>query len=249
MLRAQARRRRRQPGQPPGRHRETRTLGASVAEVDLSGPDQPDPAPGADASLEVRGEQRLLANVDTTVDGDMLHIGPRGILLRHRQPIEVTGHAAHARTLSINGSGQHTRQRLLGRRIDVNSTDPAAALQRPLPRDRRRPARQRRHGTHRRQCDTRGRRPQGSGRMTLVGGDPRAARGARAAPATSTPATCAPPRPTWPPGLRHQRRLCQQARAREMSGSGDITCLRQSGQARRQPHGSGERQLRGLSRD
>jgi hypothetical protein len=66
---------------------EKRTLGASVSEIELSGPINLTLRQGSAASLEVRGEQRLLANVDTTVEGNTLHIGPRGILLRHRQPI------------------------------------------------------------------------------------------------------------------------------------------------------------------
>ena len=61
---------------------EKRTLGASVQEVDVSGPINLTLRQGPAASLEVRGEQRLLANVDTTVDGNTLRIGPRGILLR-----------------------------------------------------------------------------------------------------------------------------------------------------------------------
>jgi hypothetical protein len=97
-----------------------RTLGASVQEVDVSGPINLTLRQGPSASLEVRGEQRLLANVDTTVDGGTLRIGPRGILLRHRQPIEVTLVLPTLEHLSISGSGQHTVSGFSGERIAVN---------------------------------------------------------------------------------------------------------------------------------
>jgi hypothetical protein len=66
-----------------------RTLERAVGAVEVSGPINLTLRQGAEPALEVRGEQRLLANIDTSIDGDTLHIGPRGILLRHRQPIEV----------------------------------------------------------------------------------------------------------------------------------------------------------------
>src|SRR6478672_2502934 len=84
---------------------EKRSLGASVAQVEVSGPINLTLRQGPSASLEVRGEQRLLANVDTTVDGDTLHIGPRGILLRHRQPIDVTLVLPTLEHLNLSGSG------------------------------------------------------------------------------------------------------------------------------------------------
>jgi hypothetical protein len=99
---------------------EKRALGASIATVDLSGPIDLTLRQGTMASLEVRGEQRLLANVDTTVEGGRLHIGPRGILLRHRQPIEVTLVLPALEHLNIAGSGQSTVSGFSGERIDLN---------------------------------------------------------------------------------------------------------------------------------
>jgi hypothetical protein len=99
---------------------EKRTLGASIEEVELNGPINLNLRQGSSPSLEVRGEQRLLANVDTTVDGNTLHIGPRGILLRHRQPIEVTLVLPTLEQLNLSGSGQHTVSGFSGERIDVN---------------------------------------------------------------------------------------------------------------------------------
>jgi len=99
---------------------EKRPLGASVAEVEVSGPINLTLRQGTAATLEVRGEQRLLANVDTTVDGGTLHIGPRGILLRHRQPIEVTLVLPTLEHLNISGSGQHNVSGFSGERIEIN---------------------------------------------------------------------------------------------------------------------------------
>lgn len=104
---------------------EKRRLGASVAEVELSGPINLNLRQGGAASLEVRGEQRLLANVDTTVEGGILHIGPRGILLRHRQPIEVTLVLPTLERLNIGGSGQHSVSGFSGDRIEVQLGGPA----------------------------------------------------------------------------------------------------------------------------
>jgi hypothetical protein len=99
---------------------EKRKLGASIDEVEVSGPINLILRQGPSAALEVRGEQRLLANVDTTVDGNTLHIGPRGILLRHRQPIEVTLVLPTLEQLNIGGSGQHTVSGFSGERITLN---------------------------------------------------------------------------------------------------------------------------------
>lgn len=99
---------------------EKRTLGASVNEVELSGPINLTLRQGSASSLEVRGEQRLLANVDTTVEGNTLHIGPRGILLRHRQPIEVTLVLPTLERLHLGGNGQHSVSGFSGDSIDVN---------------------------------------------------------------------------------------------------------------------------------
>jgi hypothetical protein len=106
---------------------EKRPLGASIATVDLSGPINLTLRQGPAASLDVRGEQRLLANVDTEVEGGTLHIGPRGILLRHRQPIEVTLVLPALEHLNISGSGQSTVSGFSGERIDLN-VDGSAGL-------------------------------------------------------------------------------------------------------------------------
>lgn len=98
---------------------ESRPLAKAVAKVDLSGPVNLTLRQGPTPSIDVRGEQRLMANIDTSIDGDVLHIGPRGILLRHRTPIEVTVTLPSLESLSINGSGEHTVSGFSGDHLDV----------------------------------------------------------------------------------------------------------------------------------
>jgi hypothetical protein len=98
---------------------EHRTLARPVPKGALTGPDNVTMRPGPTQSLEVRGEQRMLPKNYTTVDGDMLHIGPRGILLRHRTPIEVTVTLPALESLSVNGSGDHTVSGFAGDHLDV----------------------------------------------------------------------------------------------------------------------------------
>ena len=109
------------PSSPGGRlvATENRPLDKAVAKVDLSGPVNLTLRQGPTPLLEVRGEQRLLANIDTSIDGDILHIGPRGILLRHRTPIEVTVTLPALESLSVNGSGEHTVSGFAGDHLDV----------------------------------------------------------------------------------------------------------------------------------
>jgi hypothetical protein len=98
---------------------EKRPLAGAVVNVDLSGPINLTLRQGPAQALEVRGEQRLLANIDTSGDGRSLHIGPRGILLRHRQPIEVTLTLPELATLNLNGSGNSTVSGFAGERLDM----------------------------------------------------------------------------------------------------------------------------------
>ncbi|WP_036166856.1 head GIN domain-containing protein [Massilia sp. 9096] len=99
---------------------ESRPLDRSPGTVELSGPFNLVLRQGPAPALEVRGEQRVLANVDTTIDGDTLRIAPRGILLRHRQPIEVRVTLPALSTLRINGSGEHTVSGFSGERLALS---------------------------------------------------------------------------------------------------------------------------------
>jgi hypothetical protein len=96
-----------------------RTLERAVGAVEVSGPINLTLRQGSVPALEVRGEQRLLANIDTSIDGETLHIGPRGILLRHRQPIEVLVTLPTLDTLSLNGSGETNVSGFAGERVAI----------------------------------------------------------------------------------------------------------------------------------
>jgi hypothetical protein len=96
-----------------------RPLAAAIDSIDLSGPINLTLRQGPAAALEVRGEQRLLANIDTASEGRTLHIGTRGILLRHRQPIEVSVTLPALATLSVNGSGDATVSGFAGERLEL----------------------------------------------------------------------------------------------------------------------------------
>jgi hypothetical protein len=99
---------------------ETRPLDRTPGTVELNGPFNLVLRQGPAPALEVRGEQRVLANVDTAIDGDTLRIAPRGILLRHRQPIEVRVTLPALATLRINGSGEHTVSGFAGERLALS---------------------------------------------------------------------------------------------------------------------------------
>ncbi|MFK3737775.1 GIN domain-containing protein [Massilia sp. TN1-12] len=96
-----------------------RALDRAVSSVEVSGPVNLTLRQGAVPSLEVRGEQRLLANIDTALDGDTLRIAPRGILLRHRQPIEVALTLPTLDSLAVNGNGEHAVSGFGGERIVI----------------------------------------------------------------------------------------------------------------------------------
>jgi hypothetical protein len=99
---------------------ETRPLDRTPGTVELSGPFNLVLRQGPAPALEVRGEQRVLANVDTTIEGDTLRIAPRGILLRHRQPIEVRVTLPALNTLHVSGSGEHTVSGFAGERLALS---------------------------------------------------------------------------------------------------------------------------------
>jgi hypothetical protein len=107
---------------PAGRvlESETRTLVKTVRAIELSGPIDLTLRQGAVASLVVRGEQRLLGNIETTTGTDgTLHIGTTGMLLFHRQPLQVTLVLPEIEDFSVNGSGDSTVNGFSGERIEV----------------------------------------------------------------------------------------------------------------------------------
>ena len=98
---------------------ETRTVTADVTEIDLSGPIEMTLRQGAIASLTVRGEQRLLGNIDTTQEGKKLHIGTNGMLLHHRQPLQVILVLPSIEKLNMHGSGDSTVNGFSGDKVNV----------------------------------------------------------------------------------------------------------------------------------
>ena len=98
---------------------ETRTVSADVTEIDLSGPIDLTLRQGAIASMKVSGEKRFLENVDTTQTGKVLHIGPRGMLLHHKRPLQVTLTLPSIEKLKLRGSGDSTINGFSGDKVDV----------------------------------------------------------------------------------------------------------------------------------
>jgi len=87
---------------------EIREIGAGITMVELVGPIDLTLKQGDVPSLKVRGEQRLLGNIDTTQDGNTLRIGTKGMLFHHRRPIQVELILPSLQELVVNGSGEST---------------------------------------------------------------------------------------------------------------------------------------------
>lgn len=98
---------------------ETRPVGKNVSAVELSGPIDLTLRYGPTASLEVKGEQRLLGNIETTQDGTTLHIATRGIVLAHHHPLQAVLVLPALTNVSVDGSGDSSVDGFSGERIDV----------------------------------------------------------------------------------------------------------------------------------
>ena len=100
---------------------DTRSVGKAIRAIELSGPIDLTLRQGAVPSLVVRGEQRMLGNVDTSSGDDgTLHIGTTGMLLYHRQPLQVILVLPSIEDISVLGSGDSTVNGFSGDRIEVN---------------------------------------------------------------------------------------------------------------------------------
>lgn len=82
-----------------------RAVSNSVNAIELDGPIDLTVRQGVVATLTVRGEQRLLAQVVTRQDGDTIHIGTRGMLLLHRRPLQAVLVLPALASLQVRGSG------------------------------------------------------------------------------------------------------------------------------------------------
>ena len=98
---------------------ETRSVTREIRAVELSGPIDLTLHYGARPSLVVRGEQRLLANVETIQEGRVLLIGTRGIVLRHREPIKVELTLPALDRVGVDGSGNTEVNGFTGERIEL----------------------------------------------------------------------------------------------------------------------------------
>ncbi|MGZ8290796.1 MAG: GIN domain-containing protein [Telluria sp.] len=109
------------PSNPEGRmlDAETRKVDARIVNVDLSGPINLTLRQGAVPSLMVRGEKRLLGNVETVQDGDSLEIATKGMLLHHRQPLQVVLVLPSLENVTINGRGESTVNGFSGDQVEV----------------------------------------------------------------------------------------------------------------------------------
>ncbi len=105
---------------------ETREVPAGIRAVDLNGPIDLTLRYGAAPSLKVRGESRLLGNVDVTKDGEVLHIGIRGMVLRHRRPLSVELVLPSLDSVTVDGSGESTVNGFSGERIEVRMEGPGS---------------------------------------------------------------------------------------------------------------------------
>jgi hypothetical protein len=109
------------PANPEGRmmSSETRSVDKGISAVELSGPIDLTVTYGPVAALAITGEQRLLANVETSAEGGVLHIRTRGILLRHRFPLGAVLVLPALKNLSVDGSGDSSVDGFSGERIEL----------------------------------------------------------------------------------------------------------------------------------
>ncbi len=98
---------------------ETREVPPNVNAIELNGPIDLSLRYGATPSLKVRGEQRLLSNIEVNAEGAVLNIGIRGIVLRHRQPLEVELVLPALTAATIDGSGDSSINGFSGEKIEL----------------------------------------------------------------------------------------------------------------------------------
>jgi mannose-6-phosphate isomerase-like protein (cupin superfamily) len=98
---------------------ETRPVTDNITEIELTGAVDMTLRQGAVPSMTVRGEKRLLGNVDTVKDGNTLQIGIKGMLLHKRVPLQVVLTLPSIDTVRIKGSGDSTINGFSGDKLDV----------------------------------------------------------------------------------------------------------------------------------
>ncbi len=101
---------------------ETRVLARGIEVVTLSGPIDLTLRYGPTASLTVKGEERLLGNIDTFQQANVLHIATKGMVLRHRQPLQAVLVLPALTRLIVDGSGDSVITGLSGDAISLMLT-------------------------------------------------------------------------------------------------------------------------------
>ena len=101
---------------------EPRVLARGIEAVELSGPIDLTLRYGPTAALTVKGEERTLANIDTYQSGNLLHIGTKGMLLHHREPLQVVLVLPSLARLALDGSGDSVISGLSGDAIAIEQT-------------------------------------------------------------------------------------------------------------------------------
>lgn len=96
---------------------EARSISRAVTSVELSGPIDLTLRQGLTPSLTVSGEQRLLANIETSEHGRVLRICPKGMLFHHRQPLRAELVLPALQQLEVHGSGDSTVNGFSGERF------------------------------------------------------------------------------------------------------------------------------------
>jgi hypothetical protein len=106
---------------------ETRVLARAIETVDVSGPIDLILRYGPIASLTIKGEERLLGNIDTSQQANVLHIGTKGMLLHHRQPLQAILVLPGVAHILIEGSGDSTISGLSGDNISLQLSGSGSA--------------------------------------------------------------------------------------------------------------------------
>lgn len=101
---------------------DTRVLARGIDAVEVSGPINLVLRYGPVATLVVKGEERLLPNIETTQEGNVLRIGTRGMLLHHRLPLQAVLVLPNVTRLAVEGSGDSVVTGLSGDSIIVDMT-------------------------------------------------------------------------------------------------------------------------------
>lgn len=101
---------------------ETRSVTAEATNIVVSGSINLTLRQGAVPSLIVRGEERLLGNVETVQDGENLVIGIKGMVLHHRNPLQVILVLPELTSLNLTGSGDTEANGFNGEKVEVSLT-------------------------------------------------------------------------------------------------------------------------------